>query len=1330
MLDISADVKIFVGDEVISSRPIPVSAGDVVKAHVRADPNPTQHVIVPYTVDGVPSNFIIASATPFFAGLSDTAFIRRWWDYTPQEPHLITYRTNDGRFSNLRDLGYNEISLLSSVTAVPDPKTSALYFYDDRGRLLDSLQMPAPPTQVAKFDTAEESFFVVACTDLFIYKVSLAPAQSRQPALNAENNDVVRIRKNKNDWLFLLSFEQDLPFQGSFYSSAGFTLNLEKPQPKCLSVFENSIWVAAYGKVWVLDRQFAVQQTIDIVGQPVGIQAYAGGAVVSTMDGIAYKIETGSTTTVSTLYQGVWLTNPVLFGTKVAVGDANDGMLFFYDTEDEFAESSIYLGEFSPSYMSANATNIFITGHDTPDILVFDGTAVTKTSFSDKATWPQAVPNGVIVSHYLRELFVLDHSGRNSVVPFEIPAVESGVSRVGTAPTRIINLGAEGVIATVPEGVTYWADGVVGGPINNYSLFSIATKLDAPGNRSIGVAIGEIAFDFKIAATEQTVDSPHVEIPQLPVKNGLAQYDISVTDQMAGAAASLDYGYLLQNFYPYLGTPLVAGDILSVCIPMGKAQNMVSMLTIGKTRLYVHANPGTSALLVSKKRDLPTNSLGRHTITVDTTGVYTIPEYYTTVTTEVSRPFNVQSMGGAASPLYPFALLNAAANKPTDERPFAFVPNVNGLFDVYFDAQTPQLVTKYKIMAQDRSAAPKNFSILASNDLQTWTTIAVHSSIPASMWTPTVYTDFAFSNTTPYRYWRLYNTSTISPGVAIEKWAVEIIRPEATISAGGQPLLPGQRQLAAGTVLTFELAASPRLYDARQIKIAGPKNIVVTSLSSAYYTVATLPLGSLTAPSIRSINDSAPQLISGAVRKVTLATTDSLASIALNDTNVFTSSLDVETDDEIIFRKIIRNLAEPSAYLYQKQFDESYGRNTVYVDVGRLDIVNDTTAGPLADPGNVVRNLAPFVQRVDRANVVTLPSAAKTRFSDNLYYSANITANAVQHADITANGLVPVLARTSVESTSPNGGSATFTEDTRNSVQFQALVKDETSASYSTPYPADAFNGTDLTAIGQLLHGIFNDVNSKEALKLLTQHFHENTTIVSPLDSVLFTEEQRIVDHLPYLDMNEHTYVSLVFNSIKQEEVPKIVQVIDSVIIHDNEKIVDRIEAFIRFDNPKDAAVFASVVEYGMLAAGPKITMTPDPYSEKVVERINYLLTRPNYRNTDVPLTYLVPVDGKIISDHFDYLKTTDSTLMLTRMGTIVDEEIIWTASDIENYGAFWSQSAAETAATQRQHTPFIAYRIYQSEKWTYRKLSDIQRVCMILPTDPTYVLGRLLQGG
>jgi len=306
-----------------------------------------------------------------------------------------------------------------NVNVVPDPKTKTVYFYDIYGHLLDNVSLPVKPTQVEKFITAEKIFFMVSCSDRSIYMITITRDAYRKITLES-NRDAFQL-----DWLFELPFETDIPFRGSFLSYARFKrAQSERDKPNCISVANGKIWVGGYSRIWKLDKNFNVEDAFTVPRLVVSIQSL-GDSCIAVMSNGQIRYIDGNTRTSVSIYSGSWLGNLTKFNGAVYIADSIRKKLVKIDVTDPTAPPVLVdVGNFCPSYISANNSNLYIAGHDTNIVLKMNADEeFERIHFSEKVTWISAINQYFFASHYLKDVRILKVPYYASLIPFDVPLI-------------------------------------------------------------------------------------------------------------------------------------------------------------------------------------------------------------------------------------------------------------------------------------------------------------------------------------------------------------------------------------------------------------------------------------------------------------------------------------------------------------------------------------------------------------------------------------------------------------------------------------------------------------------------------------------------------------------------------------------------------------------------------------------------------------------------------------------------------------------------------------------------------------------------------------------
>jgi hypothetical protein len=112
---------------------------------------------------------------------------------------------------------------------------------------------------------------------------------------------------------------------------------------------------------------------------------------------------------------------------------------------------------------------------------------------------------------------------------------------------------------------------------------------------------------------------------------------------------------------------------------------------------------------------------------------------------------SITNLGGAFSASFPVTNINDGTVETANANNIGYVPTADGYFDVYVDLGSAKEVTSYKIAPQGTQDTnvfntPTAFTVLASNDASSWTTIATFSSITTGYpaWNPGTYRTFSW----------------------------------------------------------------------------------------------------------------------------------------------------------------------------------------------------------------------------------------------------------------------------------------------------------------------------------------------------------------------------------------------------------------------------------------------------------------------------------------------------------------------------------------------------------------------------------------------------------
>jgi hypothetical protein len=433
--------------------------------------------------------------------------------------------------------------------------------------------------------------------------------------------------------------------------------------------------------------------------------------------------------------------------------------------------------------------------------------------------------------------------------------------------------------------------------------------------------------------------------------------------------ASVNYGYLKKNFSTYVGeSQIFDGDIVTVCIPFGlSVPNSIVTLTIGRREFLISVNSATTITEVKSFLDADRTSKVNHEFIVSKAGKYFVP-YFTNIVNENLRikdvnfkDHNIVNAGGSFSVDFPLSNLNTMNE--------AFVPLENGLLDVYIDLNYPVIANRLDILINydydvlqiiDESnpldeegntnyiekkifrKTPTNFSVKASNDGVNWTLIKSFENVSndSENWVPGEYKEFSFENNIKYRYWRFQNLTTQELGVSVNGLVLKAKFPSFfSIKRNGNVLNPGVVNLVENDTISIEISTNDRLYDVIRYFIVGPDNYELFIRNKSNATLNYTIFNEINEPTLREEYISeAVQIVSNSSEPLSLYSFDPLLTLSKND-GEFLSTIQVETNDTIRLKKIIRNIFDSSTSIYDKQKDEATGE-IVNVDVIRINVKN------------------------------------------------------------------------------------------------------------------------------------------------------------------------------------------------------------------------------------------------------------------------------------------------------------------------------------------------------------------------------------------------------
>jgi hypothetical protein len=862
------------------------------------------------------------------------------------------------------------------INVIPDPKTKTVYFYNQFGHLLDNIKLPSEPCQVEKFISEDGGYFIVSCRNKRLYKITLDKRIINKDYLLSNDGKIL-------EWIFQLPFETDVAFVGSFSTFAKIkNKQINIGQPNSISMSNGKTWVGGYNKIWQIDKYFKILQDFDISGTIVGLTSLGDSAAAiirsETSGNLDLTIFDSSGISAS-IHNSKWMSEPLIYNGHIYVTDSTKRCLIKVDP-DTFTKEIINLGNNTPSYISANSKSIFIACHDNNKVLIYSGPneEIKEIYFPEKVTWVSALEDSFMVSHYLKDKQILSHD-RPSIIYEPTKKITCHRSMASILPFKIKNLGISSYTVT-PSDFVYWVDGVPNTTIKHGAYFSISKNLDRLGHHQENIIIGDTVIDFK--AYVESGDFYPKNILFDPISTATQKDVIEISFQYkhefieefnsaykSASYASVNYGYLKKNFSTYIGeSQIFDGDIVTVCIPFGlSVPNSIITLTIGRREFLIPVNSTTTVTEVKSFLDADRTSKINHEFIVNKAGKYFVP-YFTNIVNENLRvkdvnfkDYSIVNTGGSFSVDFPLSNLNTMNE--------AFVPLENGLLDIYIDLNYPVIANRLDILISydydilqiiDESnpedeegnanyiekkifrKTPNNFDVKASNDGVNWSLIKTFENVSSAPenWVPGKYKEFSFENNTPYRYWRFQNLTTQELGVSVNGLVLKAKFPSFfSIKRNGNVLNPGIVNLVENDNISIEISTNDRLYDVIRYFIVGPDNYELFIRNKTNATLNYTIFNEINEPTLREeyISESI-QMVSNSTKPLSLYSFDPFLTLSKNN-GEFLTTIQVEADDFIRLKKIIRNVFDTSTSIYDRQKDEATGE-IVNVDVIRINVKN------------------------------------------------------------------------------------------------------------------------------------------------------------------------------------------------------------------------------------------------------------------------------------------------------------------------------------------------------------------------------------------------------
>lgn len=631
------DFQIEVNGVVTTSNPLNISTGDVVTATVTSPVDFLWYEFFYYKLDDVPQSFAVVNESSYSIHVKDADVIKRWYLYEPLE-HTLTFKTVAGTDYSIT-LGNTFGSITKNIHVILDPLSNSVYFYDTNTLLRSKVTLPGAPIGFVKLDVRDSIV------------VLLHSGESYEIYLNSDSTGLTPFfaLRDYSEFTGELSYISRLPGEDLIAFLRRIRSKRAIPPATCITYNGHYIVAAGNGSVWVVDpgQGFYLVNNFSIDEYVLNITPLPDntGVLLVTQSHKVYTMDWSGNFSLKIVGQAPW--QPVLFNDKVYIPESETGRLYVYNPSTDQFDDDIVLNKFSPSYITVADGKMYVCGHDSEKVVVFDSFMNrTELVFPNKVTWVSVVSGTVMASHYLKDFKILDVRDLNRVIEIDFKPRVGPVSYIGTNIETIKTLGRDEVFAHTANDCWIWLNGrrtesnkLIGASLVDGDYVSVSYAARVPGKSRTNVVIGDTAYDYDVEAIAQPYYPRHLDFPILPSgEYGVHTRSFTLPKFFTPCLMSIEYGTLYLNDLLYYGDRLVYPEDkvtieVRTCRPTESPNSVLPIFSLGSRQYAVpiSASPSIIAPTVIEDVELTPNT---HLIKeVDFTAFpsrydYIIPGYY------------------------------------------------------------------------------------------------------------------------------------------------------------------------------------------------------------------------------------------------------------------------------------------------------------------------------------------------------------------------------------------------------------------------------------------------------------------------------------------------------------------------------------------------------------------------------------------------------------------------------------------------------------------------------------------------------------------------------
>lgn len=585
-----------VNGQVAVTNNIIVNAGDVVTAVVTSPDDWLWHQFYFYKIDNVTSSFAVVNKSLYTIRVKPADALKRWYMYTPPA-HTATFKFPVGTEYDV-NFGTTYDVIPADVHVVLNSLDNSVYFYNTNAVQVSKITLPADPIDYVKIP--QKQTIVVLTRSGESYEIFLnSTAQGLAPFFARRNYSEF----TESTFIFQLPGEDLITYLRRIRAKTSI------PPATCIAFTGTYIIAGGNGSVWVVDPMtgFTLLNNFPIEEMVMNIAPLPNNAGMILITQSQKVIKMDMSGNITELHQGTALWQPALFNNRVYIPEGNVGYLKVYNIITDSFDPDIPLDDFSPSYITVDSGNMYVSGHDSERVLVFDSDMnVTEKTFKDKVTLVSAVKGSILASHYLKTYKILDLQDLKRIVQVEFRRRRGPVSHIGTNTVTVKTLGSDEVVAYTPPSAWLWVNGqrtyseqLRGTTLVDDNIISLNLSAKTAGLQRTNCVIGDIAYDYDIEAVAQTYYPRHIDFPiQTPGEFGIHRRTITLPKFFTPCLMSIEYGVISINGAYYYGDSLVnADDVITIEIDT-YGNSVLPVFTIGLRQFVIPVSVSSNIVTV------------------------------------------------------------------------------------------------------------------------------------------------------------------------------------------------------------------------------------------------------------------------------------------------------------------------------------------------------------------------------------------------------------------------------------------------------------------------------------------------------------------------------------------------------------------------------------------------------------------------------------------------------------------------------------------------------------------------------------------------------------